>query len=93
MIFERTTKNFFTVDVSVFAKKLKLDSAKRNLIVNAPAEYITAINGIAFDTKPGKKHAGQYDFVQVFATKQEELEKLCKIVESAGKYDCLFWAC
>lgn len=72
-------------------KKLRLDESMKCLIVNAPDTYKKMLGKIKFDVKQVGK--GQYDFVQVFAVKQEELEKLVKQVAEAGKYDCLFWAC
>lgn len=72
-------------------KKLRLDESMKCLIVNAPDTYKKMLGKIKFDVKQGSK--GQYDFVQVFAMKQGELERLVKQVAEAGKYDCLFWAC
>ncbi|RFS13298.1 DUF3052 domain-containing protein [Emticicia sp. C21] len=79
------------MDAVAIFKKLRLNDTGALLIVNAPAEYTAILKDMAHDTtaKAGKK----YDFVQVFATKQEELERLCAEVKDAGKYDCLFWAC
>jgi hypothetical protein len=72
-------------------KKLRMDDSMKSLIVNAPDAYKKMLGKMKYDVKPGG--AGQYDFVQVFAEKQIELEKLVKEVADAGKYDCLFWAC
>ena len=74
-------------------KKLRLDKALTILIVNAPSEYIAVLDGIKYDTKPLKKKEGSYDFVQVFASTQSELEKLVQAVSKSGSYDCVFWAC
>jgi hypothetical protein len=71
-------------------KKLRLDANSKLLIVNAPAEYKEILKGISYDKKP---ISGNYDFVQVFATKQVELETLVTEVGKVCKYDCLFWAC
>ena len=72
-------------------KNLRLDKKQNILIVNAPDEYRAVLAGFSYDTKPsGHNH---YDFVQVFATKQVELEHLVKEAAPMGKYDCLFWAC
>lgn len=73
-------------------KKLRLDKVTKRLIVNAPKEYLDILKGIEFDTKPTKKDEGQYDFVQVFASTQSELEKVIVQVGKAGIKDCLFWA-
>lgn len=74
-------------------KKLRLDSTKSLLVVNAPAEYAAMLDGVKYDNKPSAKKSGGYDFVQVFAASQEELERLCLEVGHAGKEDCIFWAC
>jgi hypothetical protein len=71
-------------------KKLRLKSNQKLLIVNAPAEYKEMLKDIPFDEDALIEN---YDFVQVFATKQAELEDFMKKVGNAGKYDCLFWAC
>jgi hypothetical protein len=72
-------------------KKLRLNSEQKILILNAPTEYISILEGINFDDKPQGENL--YDFVQVFGYQQDELETLLKSVQKAGKYDCLFWAC
>ncbi|MDR6560543.1 MULTISPECIES: hypothetical protein [unclassified Arcicella] len=72
-------------------KKLRLDSDKALLIVNAPSEYGSLLEGVNYDTEP--RAEGIYDFVQVFAIQQAELETLMKSVGKAGKFDCVFWAC
>jgi len=74
-------------------KKLRLDKATNALIVNAPEEYASILTEISHDTKLLKDKEGSYDFVQIFAVTQAELERLAKEVEKAGKYDCVFWAC
>ena len=79
------------MDAASVFKKLRLNDKAELLIVNAPSEYLTILKDVQFDSLPeaGKK----YDFVQVFAIAQSDLERLCKEVKDAGKYDCLFWAC
>jgi hypothetical protein len=72
-------------------KKLRLNSEQKTLILNAPNEYLSMLEGITFDEKP--KEDNLYDFVQVFGYQQDELESLVKSVQNSGKYDCLFWAC
>lgn len=72
-------------------KKLRLDSDKALLIVNAPSEYGSLLEGVNYDTEP--RAEGIYDFVQVFAIQHAELETLMKSVGKAGKFDCVFWAC
>lgn len=72
-------------------KKLQLDRSQKILIVNAPKEYIETLGTLTYDTQP--QTGKEYDFIQVFATKQAELEKLIETSAPAGKYDCIFWAC
>ncbi len=74
-------------------KKLRLDFSKNILIVNAPDNYSNILQAVIYDTQPSELKEGKYDFVQIFATSQSELEKLAKQVSKAGKFDCLFWAC
>lgn len=73
--------------------KLKLDKSSSSLIINAPKEYLDTLEGLSYDTKPDSSKEGNYDFVQIFATSQSELEDLVKQYGKTGKYDCLFWAC
>jgi hypothetical protein len=74
-------------------KNLRLDKSKTALIINAPEEYKAMLEGFIYDAVAVKEKEGNYEFVQVFAKTQAELEKLVKEAEHVGKYDCLFWAC
>ena len=76
---------------SAVLKKLYFHKAASVLIINAPSEYITLIGDVSYDTKPKKGVA--YDFVQVFAIQQSDLEKRVKEHVTSGKPDCIFWAC
>ena len=78
--------------INVF-KKLRFDGSNKALVVNAPKEYLDILVGVEYDSIPLGEKEGFYDFVQVFATSQDELERLVVEVGKAGKYDCLFWAC
>jgi len=81
------------MDKEAIFKKLKFGIAGESLIVNAPEEYLSILTGAEFDTVPEDAKLGIYDFVQVFASSQKEMEVLIKSVAKAGKHDCLFWAC
>ena len=78
--------------INVF-KKLRFDDSKIVLVVNAPVEYLDILAGIDYDVEILETRGGGYDFVQVFATSQDELERLVVEVGKAGKYDCLYWSC
>lgn len=81
------------IDKEAIFKKLKFGLSDKNLIVNAPAEYLIILEGAEFDVLPDDTKSGEYDFVQVFASSQAEMETLIKSVAKAGKRDCMFWAC
>jgi hypothetical protein len=74
-------------------KKLKFDESKKTLIINAPIEYERLLTGVDFDKEYNSLNAATYDFIQIFATSQSELENIVTQVFSSGKYDCLFWLC
>jgi hypothetical protein len=74
-------------------KKLRFKFADNKLIVNAPEEYFEILNGVEFDSVPDESKIGKYDFVQVFASSQAEMELLVQQVAIAGKFNCLFWIC
>jgi hypothetical protein len=84
-----------TVDVNAKAvlKKLRLPAGGNLLIVNAPSGFRAMLGSRAYDRRPSAGKKGAYDFVQVFGETQAELEKLVRSVSSAGRHDCLFWAC
>ena len=81
------------MDKEAIFKKLKFGIPGDNLVVNAPDEYLSILEGAEFDTVPDESKIGKYSFVQVFASSQDEMENLVKSVAKAGKYDCHFWAC
>ncbi|HLN75308.1 MAG TPA: hypothetical protein VK205_18590 [Prolixibacteraceae bacterium] len=81
------------MDKEAIFKKLKFGVSDKQLVVNAPDEYLQLLEGASFDTAPDELIMGEYGFVQVFASSQAEMEFLIKSVARAGKYDCLFWAC
>jgi hypothetical protein len=81
------------MDKEAIFKKLRFGNSGEKLIVNAPDEYLSILEGAEFDTFPDNAKLGKYDFVQVFASTQTEMEVLVKSVAKAGQYDCLFWTC
>jgi hypothetical protein len=81
------------MDKETVFKKLKFDTTESRLILNAPAEYLEILRDASFDSELLAFKAGQYGFVQVFASSQAEMETLILSVAKAGKHDCLFWAC
>jgi len=74
-------------------KKLRLSRTQKILIVNAPQEYLDFLGDLSYEMFFENQKSGIYDFVQVFAVNQAELERLIVANAKAGKYDCLFWGC
>ncbi len=73
-------------------KKLRLDTNTKILLVNLPESLKIIFEGIKYDVFFDKNLKEQYDYVQIFATNQAELENLALSVKNVGKYDCVFWA-
>ncbi len=69
-----------------------LDNAALALIVNAPESVEKLLKDNIYDPKPGKKK-GHYEYVQLFASSQKELENQLEKLVPLGKHDCIFWAC
>ena len=74
-------------------KKLRVPVNHNLLIINAPDSFSVIMNHLAYDTNPQPEKTGCYDFVAVFGANQAELRQKLSEVKTAGKYDCLFWAC
>jgi len=74
-------------------KKLRIDTTKKRLIMNAPQEYETILSDVIYDHEYHEVDKHSYDFVQVFATSMAELEQIIQKVALSGTYDCLFWIC
>jgi len=81
------------MDKEAIFRKLRFGFSDESLVVNAPDEYLSILEGSPFDTEFVDSKGGTYGFVQVFASSQGEMEILVKSVAKAGKHDCLFWAC
>ncbi len=64
------------------SKKLRFDTSKKALVLNASMEYSNLFSGMC-ETKRNSKI--QYDFIQVFATTQRELEK-SKVISNAIRF-------
>ena len=73
-------------------KKLKLTDERTALIINAPSDFAASLQGLPHDSQFGKT-TQHYDYVQFFVKSISEFENLIPQVITAGKYDCLIWAC
>ncbi len=81
------------MDKEKIFKKLRFGKNAENLVLNAPDFYKSLLQDHPFDHEINPDKAGQYDFVQVFAVDQQQLEALVALAAPAGKYDAIFWAC
>ena len=60
-----------------FARKLRIQSGQRMLVLNAPAGYVESLDELpAASTVSNAVSTGSFDFVQVFARDQAELDQL-----------------
>ncbi len=80
-------------DILKIHKKLRLRANMLLLVMNAPTTYLPVLEGQQFDTIPLEEKIGDYDFIQVFATRVKQLDELLKVVKTVGKYDCILWFC
>lgn len=74
-------------------KKLRLNVNGNNLILNAPEAYRALLKDVTADLEVKVNKKAPYEFIQVFATDQNELEQQLKLAVPGGKYDAVFWAC
>ncbi len=74
-------------------KKLRLTSGKKMLILNAPAEFTVYLEEMIYEERYPENSEQQFDYVQLFATTQAEMEKELLRLGNAGKFDCIFWIC
>ncbi len=81
------------MDSTEVFRKLKFDNKRKSLIMNAPTDYQAILSDSSYDKEYLSINRHSYDFIQVFAETQAELEKLLHPLKDAGKYDCLFWIC
>jgi len=79
---------------SQLAKKLRIQPGQRMLVLNAPVGYVESLGelpaGITVSTDVS---TGNFDFVQVFAEDQAELNQFKATAVGAVTYDGLFWVC
>jgi len=74
-------------------KKLRVTAEQKILVINAPEGYLQLFADLSPETSFQVANAGKYDFVQVFGASRSELDHQMQKIKTAGKYDCLLWAC
>src|SRR5712691_5969779 len=76
---------------NALAKKLLIKPGQRLLILNAPPSYITQLGALPPGIVLSQEAEGQFDFVQVFAHSQAELDQFAPQAIQSLKKDALFW--
>ncbi len=77
--------------LSALARKLRLQDARRALILNAPEGYLDALGalpeGVEIEHEPG----GAFDFGHLFVKDRAELERFIDPLLAAVEYDGILW--
>ena len=76
------------------AKKLRIQPGQRMLVLNAPPGFVESLGQFPAGTTLSTDDLnGSFDFVQVFAKDQAELNQLKATAIGAVTHDGLFWVC
>jgi len=70
-----------------------MHTANSFLVVGIPDELRPLLESFPVHFEPDRAKKGSYDFIQIYAMSQADLEQKAREVIGFGKYDCLFWAC
>ncbi|TXC93027.1 DUF3052 domain-containing protein [Metabacillus litoralis] len=82
------------LEQNAIIKKLQFkDRGQQVLILNSPLEFEGIIKSFSGEVHKEVKNDHEYEFIQVFATTNEELKSLALKAEHVLKEDGLFWLC
>ena len=73
------------------AKKLRLQSAQRALILNAPKGYLEMLGEMPEGLEIEQEPSGKFDFAHLFVKDRNKLEQFIDQVLQAIKYDAILW--
>jgi hypothetical protein len=76
---------------SPLAKKLRLHTVRRLLLLNAPPGFLESLGDLPQDLQVEIKPAGTYDFVHLFVKDSTELRAQIDLALQAVEYDALLW--
>ena len=76
---------------SGLAKKLRIKTEQRTLILNAPEGYIERLSALLEGIQIDQDAEGEYEFVHVFVLNSDELEALMPEALDAVIFDGLLW--
>jgi hypothetical protein len=72
-------------------KKLRMGTARRALVLNAPAGYVASLGEIPEGVPVDEVPEGKYDFVHLFVKDSTVFHDLIDGALEAAEYDALFW--
>ena len=75
------------MNLSALAKKLRLQDARRVLILNAPEGYLDALGALPEGVEIKHEPRGEFDFAHLFAKDRAELERFIDPLLEAIEYD------
>ncbi len=76
---------------SGLAKKLRIKTGQRLLILNAPQGYVEGLSPLLEGAQIDQKAKGDYEFVHVFVANSDELDELMRVALDAVLFDGLLW--
>ncbi len=73
------------------AKKLRLHTARRALILNAPEHYLETLGEVPAGITTKQKPTGEFDFAHLFVKNRKDLDRFIDWVFQAIRYDAILW--
>lgn len=70
-------------------KKLRTQPGQRLLVLNAPQGYIESLGDLPEGAQVSEVPEGKFDFVHLFVTNSEDLDRLRRPAMDAAEYDGL----
>ena len=77
--------------ISALAKKLRLHTAQRAPILNAPEGYLEMLGEVPEGLEIEQEPLGEFDFAHLFVKDRNELEHFIDLVLQAIEYDAVLW--
>jgi hypothetical protein len=79
------------VAASALAKKLKLDTASRAAVINAPDGYIKSLGALPKTITLSENLSGSFDWIQIFVKNQAEFKALALKAIKAMSAESRLW--
>jgi hypothetical protein len=81
------------MEITPLAKKLRIQTGQRIMVVNPPAGYLEKLGALPEGTRIAAASSKDLDFVQLFVKDIAELERSVQGAIESVKYDGLLWLC